>query len=286
MRPFPILLLLALLIMPASAYLYHLPVNVRSSVSPEVLMPGDTGVVTIELENGAAQYGVAEDEARGLTLSTPVNKTTLQGISEIMVISHDYGDLGMIGPKDKVTLYYKIDARENISDGTYFLDFGVLCGYEPVWINRKIPVKVDSAELSLARADVSNKPSISLNVANPRGNTVNAVSIIPFADGIRFSPEEYYIGNMNPDEVFTISFGIDAMNPERPIKRSVNLSFRSKFKNGDTWHESIPYIIGYIPPKEPSDPRINLIAPAAAAILILLAGIYIYRRKRRQDKRG
>ena len=51
-------LIVTLVIVPASAsYIYHIPVNVQSSTEPAVLMPGDAGVLTIELQNGAAEYG-------------------------------------------------------------------------------------------------------------------------------------------------------------------------------------------------------------------------------------
>ena len=121
-----------------------------------------------------------------------------------------------------------------------------------VQINREIPIKVDSSAVSIARADVPTKPTINLNVANPRANTVNAVTIVPSAPGIRFSPDQYYIGTMDPDEVFTISFGIDSDNPAKPLNRQVNLSFVAKFKNGDTWHESGTYFTSYTPPKDNS----------------------------------
>jgi LPXTG-motif cell wall-anchored protein len=277
---------LLLLIMGSAAYEYHMPVNINPTITPAVLMPGDDAILAIELENGAAAYGAGEDAgagsaAQGALLSTPINRTILEGMGEIQVISADYHDLGMIGPSDKVTIYYKISATENASSGTYLLDFGVQGGYDMIQINRDIPVKVDSSALSLARAEVPTKQSISLNVANPRENTVNAVTIVPSAKGISFSPDEYYIGTMDPDEVFTISFGIESSNPGKPIGDPVNLSFQSKFKNGDTWHESGAYVTSYDPPKASSNQSSYLLPIGIAALVILGAGIYLYRRKRR-----
>lgn len=282
------LIILVLLLTPASAsYIYHIPVNIQSSTNPEVLMPGDTAILTIELQNGAAQYGAGTETLSG-TLSTPINGTILRGTKDISVISPDYKDIGMIGPTDKVTLYYKINASSNISNanGTYFMDFGVSGGYEMVQINRVIPVKVDSSAVSIARADVPTKPSINLNVANPRANTVNAVTIVPSAPGIRFSPDQYYIGTMDPDEVFTISFGIDSDNPAKPINRAVNLSFIAKFKNGDTWHESGAYVTSYTPPRDGSKQNSYLLPAGAAAAILLIGGIYLFRRKKNSKKSG
>lgn len=283
-------LLLLLILGSTAAYEYHMPVNIQPTITPAVLMPGDEAVVVIELQNGAASYGAggtagAGSPAAGTVLSTPINSTTLKGTSEIQVISADYKDLGMIGPDDRIAIYYKIKASENIPSGTYFLDFNVQGGYDMIQVNRQIPVKVDSAAVSMSRADVSTKPSINLNVANPRDDTLNAVTIVPSAPGIRFSPDEYYIGTMDPDEVFTISFGIDSGNAMKPIKGPANLSFVSKFKNGDTWHQSGAYVTSYMPPMDSSRQN-NYLLPIGAAALIIAAGsIYIYRRRRNSKSR-
>jgi hypothetical protein len=219
-------------------------------------------------------------------LSTPINETILRGTKDISVISSDYKNIGMIGPNDAITLYYKIKASDNISNenGTYFLDFGVSGGYEMVQINRNIPIKVDSTVLSIARADVQNKPSINLNIANPRANTVNAVTIIPSAPGIRFSPDQYYIGTMDTDEVFTINFGIDSNNPAKPINKPINLSFIAKFKNGDYWHESGAYTTTYVPPKDISNQNAYLLPVGVVALIVLATGGYLYRRKKLSKK--
>ena len=156
----------------------------------------------------------------------------------------------MIGPNDKITLYYKIGADQNITSGTYLMDFQVQGGYDMLTINRQIPIKVDLATVNMASAKIVHitKPTLNLNVANPRENTLNAVTIVPSAQGISFSPDQYYIGTMDPDEVFTISFTLASDDPTKPIQGATNVSFVAKFKNGDTWHESEPYIARYSPP--------------------------------------
>jgi hypothetical protein len=273
-----------------AAYEYHMPVNIQSTITPSVLMPGDEAVVAIELQNGAAAYGAGETagagtSAAGTILSTPINDTALKGTDQIHVISPDYNDLGMIGPNDRITLYYKIKADRNASNGTYFLDFNVKGGYDVIQIKREIPVRVDSSAVNIARADVPTKPSIDLNVANPRENALNAVTIIPSAPGIRFSPDQYYIGSMDPDEVFTISFGIDSASPTRPIKGPINVSFVSKFKNGDIWHQSTAYTTSYMPPMDSSRQNRYLL-PAAGATVLIIAGasLYVYRRRKGSQK--
>ncbi len=234
-------ILLALLLAASThtalaSYIYHMPVVVQPSLSPEVLMPGDTALLTITLKNGAAQYGAGE-EAGGATLSTPVNETTLIGTDEIEVLNSGNNKVGMIGPGDEVVLYYNIKANESIPDGTYFLDFSVDAGYDSVEICRQIPIKVDSTTVSISRAELPSNGKISLDVANPRQNALSAVTIVPDGTGVEFSPEKYYIGSMRPDEIFTIEFDLSSLEPSL----NENLSFKSIFKNGDTWHKSDVY---------------------------------------------
>jgi len=283
-----ILFLLLLASGYAAAYEYHMPVNIQSTMTPAVLLPGDEAVLAIELANGAASYGTGKDagagsSAQGTLLSTPLNRTSLKSTPELQVLTKDSRDLGMIGPNDKITVYYKIRAADNISSGTYLLDFQVVGGYDMTTINREILIKVDNTPVGLARAETATS-TFNLNVANPRENTLNAVTIVPSAKGIVFSPDQYYIGTMDPDEVFTISFGIKSENAAKSLTSPENLSFAAKFKNGDNWHTSGAYVTAYTPPKDNSTQSSYLLPAGAVALIALIAGGYLYRRRKLSNK--
>lgn len=291
MKKAALILILALLAAGlASSYEYRMPVNIEARTTPAVLLPGDEATLAIDLTNGAASYGTGRDAGAGSSsygtlLSTPLNKTILKSTGDLLVLTEDSNDLGMIGPNDKITVYYKIRASENISSGTHLLDFRVNGGYDMITIKRNILIKVDDTAVSLARAE-TDASTFNLNVANPRENTLNAVTIVPSAEGVIFSPDEYYIGTMDPDEVFTISFGIAAEDEEKELKDPVNLSFVARFKNGDNWHASEPYFTMYIQPK-PDSPQSSYLLPTVAAVAIaLIAAGYLYRRRRRNGKNG
>ncbi|MDD1760713.1 MAG: hypothetical protein LUQ59_00620 [Methanothrix sp.] len=285
-----VLLLILLTAGIASSYEYHMPVNIQATMSPEVLLPGDEAMLAIELTNGAASYGAGKDSgagssATGTLLSTPLNKTSLASTPELQVLTDDSSDLGMIGPSDKITVYYKVRAANNISSGTHLIDFKVSGGYDMTTINRNIPLKVDDTAVSMARAE-TDATTFNLNVANPRENTLNAVTIVPSAEGIVFSPDEYYIGTMDPDEVFTISFGIASEDAKKSLGDSTNLSFVAKFKNGDNWHTSQAYVTKYTPPKVESSQSSYLLPAGAAAVIVLIAAGYLYRRRKLNGKNG
>ena len=289
MKKAVLILILALLVAGlASSYEYRMPVNIEARTTPSVLLPGDEATLAIDLANGAASYGTGRDAGAGSSsygtlLSTPLNKTVLMSTEDLKVLTEDSSDLGMIGPNDKITVYYKVRASDNISSGTHLLDFSVSGGYDMITIKRNILIKVDDTAVSLARAE-TDASTFNLNVANPRENTLNAVTIVPSADGVIFSPDEYYIGTMDPDEVFTISFGIAPADEQDGLKDPVNLSFVAKFKNGDNWHTSQPYFTMYVPPR-PEGSQSSYLLPilAVAAVALAVAG-YLYRRRKLNGK--
>ncbi len=280
-------LLISLLLLaanPAGAYEYHMPVNIEYSMTPTVLLPGDEAMLTIVMTNGAASYGTGKDAgtstySQGTVLSTPLNRTTLKSTSDITVLEENRSDLGMIGPSDTITVYYKIKAKENISSGTHLLNFEVIGGYDMTTINRKIPIKVDDTSVSLALAETSGS-TINLNVANPRENTMNAVTIVPSAKGLTFSPDEYYIGTMDPDEVFTISLTVQSNSMNKASPGPTNMTFYAKFKNGDNWHDSGKYSATYTAPQIESNQSSYLLPAGAVALVLIVAGGYLYRRRK------
>lgn len=285
-----ILVLLSILLAAgfASSYEYHMPVNIHVTATPEVLLPGDEAMLAIDMTNGAASYGAGKDAGAGSTssatlLSTPINKTYLKSTPDLSVLTGDSSDLGMIGPDDKITVYYKIRAADSISSGTHLLDFKVLGGYDMTTINREIPIKIDDTAVSMARAETAAS-TFNLNVANPRENTLNAVTIVPSARGIVFSPDEYYIGTMDPDEVFTISFGIQSEDTTKTLQGPINISFVAKFKNGDNWHTSKAYVTTYTPPKTEKTQSSYLLPGAVVVAVILIAGGYLYRKRKLNGK--
>ena len=291
MKKAAIIFILALLAAGlVSSYEYRMPVNIEARTNPAVLLPGDEATLAIDLTNGAASYGTGRDAGAGSSsygtlLSTPLNKTVLMSTEDLKVLTEDSSELGMIGPNDRVTVYYKILASDNISSGTHLLDFSVSGGYDMITIKRNILIKVDDAPVSLARAE-TDASTFNLNVANPRENTLNAVTIVPSADGVIFSPDEYYIGTMDPDEVFTISFGIAPAEEKDGLKGPVNLSFVARFKNGDNWHTSQPYFTMYLPPRPEGSQSSYLLPILAVAAVALAAAGYLYLKRKMNGKNG
>jgi len=166
------ILLIAALLMPAIGEASNPTVLVTGyQIDPEVLMPGDIGTIKVTIANTATTATLVETNTySGLTTTTTVP------ISANIQSAYLYGgDIEVLSGKS-MTITFAVKAP--IKDGLYFPE---------VWIdvqggrNTKysIPVKVDSASVSLAASDMplvilkDDTSEVKLTIANKRPNNSN-----------------------------------------------------------------------------------------------------------------
>ncbi|WFN34635.1 hypothetical protein L1S32_00500 [Methanogenium sp. S4BF] len=93
----------------------------ESTVTPTVLMPGDTGMITVILKN-TAQTSTATTADAQITTQTDVNPTItsvyLDGRGDIEVLGGNSQFTGDLGPGQEITLSFLIQAPEE--SGIYF----------------------------------------------------------------------------------------------------------------------------------------------------------------------
>ncbi|MDO8726021.1 MAG: hypothetical protein Q7J35_08135 [Candidatus Methanoperedens sp.] len=250
----------------------------KYSLSPEVFMAGDTGTVALTLKNSATAYTIKID-GKDYSMNAQVQSAQLLGNEFIDVTSEPYYNPGIIGPGDSLELQYTIKVRDNTPDGTYFLDFALMGSARLYSLNLKIPIRVDSSsiETAISEKPIANAGKVILNIANTRANTLSAVTVIP-SGNVTFEPAMYFIGTMEPDELFTVKFDLKSGNPD-------NLSFRLRFKNGNNWHESEAMSVALDGSKDTgsksSSSSILIVLGILGAALIILVGFFVYMRRRR-----
>jgi hypothetical protein len=252
----------------------------KYTVSPEVLMAGDTATVTLTLKNSASEYTIKMD-GKDYSMNAQIQSAELLGNEYIGVTSEPYYNAGIIGPGDSAELSYTVKVKNNTPDGTYFLDFNIKGSARLYSLNLKIPIRVDSSSIGVALSETPklNPGKIILSVANNRPNTIQAAAVLPVGNAT-FEPAEYFIGTMEPDELFTVKFDLKANNPQENIK------FRLRFKNGNNWHESDVSTVVLNSSKTTqteSAARQSFLPVIAilAAVLIIIAGFFVYMRRRR-----
>ncbi|MDY0385708.1 MAG: COG1361 S-layer family protein [Methanolobus sp.] len=205
---------------------------------PQVFMPGDKGTVSFKLSNSATAYSVTIDGVQYDT-NARIQSASLEGPEGIEVSTDTYYGNGLIGPGESVDLTFNVEVDEEIPDGTYYLDFSIVGSSHSYNNNWRIPVKVDSTSVRVIPSKPivleNGKGTFEFDVANIHPNMLSSVSVQLEAEGVEFSPREYFIGSMDPDELFTIE--IDAEAVSEGISFPVDLVINAQYRNGLNDHQ-------------------------------------------------
>ncbi|KAF5431233.1 hypothetical protein C5S39_06115 [Candidatus Methanophagaceae archaeon] len=227
-------------------------------LSPETLMPGDVGVLTVTVKNMQEKpietdIDIKTSEYHGPTtdIDTETRYTMDAYIKEAYIVEkqfkiyNKYISAGVIGPDKKVDLEFKIQAPG--AEGIYMLKF--VADIEDM--NRKrskgiryfIPVQV-SGTVNLIPQDVSQN-EVRLEVINECLSEVNSVYVTALnVTGAEVQPEKVYVGRINAGESVIVVFTV--INAELNAE-ACSAVFKASFKHGVNKHESnqvcvaIPY---------------------------------------------
>jgi len=204
-------------------------------ITPSVLMPGDTGTLTVTLKNtnqnsnilqnvGASSGGFATTKSTSIGLF--VENVHLEG-NGILVLSPDFSRLGSLGPGQSVPVTFLIQAPE--TDGIYFPEVwidvrdGTSTRYPvPVNVNTHIAV-VKKPELILNRTlpdqvVPGNEFTLFLDLSNTGSSRADDITVAINASASSLSlngPGNYYLGHLDPGDhaAFNLSLSTDKDSP-------------------------------------------------------------------------
>ncbi len=204
---------------------------------PRVLMPVDVATLNFVLTN-TADKDVVTIAGVDFDTNARVQSALLKGTEGIEVISDIYTGSGVIGPGDSIILSYNIRIDNDIAKGTHHLELFMTGNSHAYNNNWRIPVDVDPTSLKVIPIKtmelVNGEGQLEFEVANTHPNTLNSVSVKLEAENVVFSPEEYFIGSMGPDELFTIE--IDAKSSSQDLSVPVTISV--EYRNGMNQHST------------------------------------------------
>jgi len=214
-----LLLLAAALILLLAAPVLALDNGPQVAVSsytldPQVLMKGDTGIVTVYVTNSGSDGAY-------------INSARLMGAEVAVIQSPDQTQRG-IAPGTTVMYVYKVQAVG--SDGIYYLRFAVDFR-EGGGYSLNIPVEIESSSLKLSILDMPDpiiqgvKGEFRVMVGNPRPDAVTAVTITPEGEGFLVTPSGIFLGTLEPDGSSVVSFNVTPL-------RQTFIRFRATYKNG------------------------------------------------------
>ena len=253
--------------------------------SPEAFMPGDRGTITVTLRNTASNPTVNID-GKDYDTNARIQAAILRPLSDgIRVQDAPYYEMGLLGPGDSIKLTFNVEVEEEARDGVHNLELMIEGNSFDYNSRKNIPLEVDSSNVKVITSKpltmVDGKATIEFDVANTHPNELNSVSIKPEAAGIRFYPAEYFIGPMDPDELFTIKFDAVRDNSSKAEKKdeAINMSVSANYNNGINRHENIVGNLNLEDDSIPSETN-STFAIAGVIAVFIPAAFLLYRRKK------
>jgi hypothetical protein len=225
---------------PASAGPADITVT-SSATDPSVLMKGDTGTLTVTIQNNGPD-------------TVAISSARLYG-SGVVPLSDSYASVGEIGAGNSKTFTFTV--RADGGEGTFYpqfvLDFRDGAGS----LRYPVPVQVEDTVLS---ASVIGKPDafsegrtadITIRVGNPRPNAASGVQVIPQGTGITVTPTGGFIGALAPDGSATVVFNLTPTT-------ETDVTFQVIWRNGINTHTTdLVLPIAFGEDKRQADPVIT-----------------------------
>lgn len=202
---------------PAAAVTADIAV-VSSSLDPPVMMSGDTGTLTIVVQNNGADP-VAIQSAR------------LYG-KGVVPTTDPYLAVGEIGGGN--TRSFTFTVRADAGEGTFYPTF-ILDFRDGGSLRYPVLIQVDDTPLSISMVKKPDAFSegrtagITLMVGNPRPNAVSGVQVVPEGTGFSVTPTSGFVGGLEPDASGTVTFNL---TPET----ETDVTFRVVWRNGINTH--------------------------------------------------
>ena len=216
------------------------------ALSPEILSPGDTAILTLQVKNGdmAGAQSTTTIGGGDTTMTTHTLATSIEAISIIPVqirgrqirATQSYEDLGYLSSGASMEVNFKLLVDRNMSEGVYFptVDIDVGTGTD---IQYPLLVKVSNSSVTLLPTSIPSKISrggtteLTVTAVNTRENTVSEVTITPQGDGVEFVPQSYFLGSLASEASQNVIFSI------RPSDMGArDLTFTLNYKSGDNLH--------------------------------------------------
>ncbi|MDY9924778.1 COG1361 S-layer family protein [Methanosarcina sp.] len=254
--------------------------------SPEVFMPGDKGTVTVTLRNTATNPTVSID-GKDYDTNARIQAAVLRPLSDgITVLDAPYYEMGLLGPGDSIKLTFNVEVEEDAREGIHNFELAIEGNSFDYNSRKSIPLEVDSSNIKVIPSKplrlVDGKATVEFDVANTHPNELNSVSIRPGAEGVKFYPVEYFIGPMDPDELFTIEFDAMTDNSSDAGKEAsgyTNMSVTASYNNGINRHENVAGNLNLETDSMPSETN-STVAIAGVIAIFIPAAFLLYRRKK------
>ncbi|RJS75623.1 hypothetical protein CW713_11980 [Methanophagales archaeon] len=255
-----VLLLLLLVMASASAAEGPAVMIANYTVEPKVLMPGDTGTITITIENMDTQSSETKIETSQDLLTKTTTASTISAEIDCIRLSSgtrdiewrsegskrsEYYNVGALGPGKSMTIPIPIKTASYAHDGTYTLEVYIEVDNGKN-VRHPVHVKIDSSSVEILEKDIPSEISLSeskqiaIVVANNRPNSVRGVDVCVKSEGkgLEFTPERIFVGDLEAYGKKEVNFTLQTQTFKESLMGNREFSFEVAYKNGDNVHHN------------------------------------------------
>lgn len=202
-------------------------------IEPEELMPGETGIITLNIMNaetiasttetvGDPSNSISITEANGVVIDqiriSSASDNNGQKLQSILG-ANGYKDLGNLAPGSSMSISFEVIADDNISDGYYFPNLHIDLkndmngNYDDVIFPLKIRVNNESfdfiPDMVPSTISLSGATDISFKLINKRESPLNNIIITPRnLEDLSILPEKNIIDQLSTGETKEIHFSL------------------------------------------------------------------------------
>ena len=203
-------------------------------LSPAILMPGDTALLTIHLKN--AELPNTPTTTTGAILNSVSITPAIDGQRRIYA-TKSYDDVGLLAPAASLDLPFVLRCNQTMPDGLYFITVNVdVNTYTDV--NYPIAIQVQNTSLSLVAKDApttfsqSGTTNITLTVSNPRTAEIQSLDITPQPlPGITWDTDHVFLGTLAAGASRDVHVSLHSASTG-----PINLTFTASYHTGPNTH--------------------------------------------------
>jgi hypothetical protein len=221
------------------------------SISPDILQPGDTGLLTITITNGeTSATNTDADYLNSLLVDQTVDTigAVIENIyitpdgdgKQVVKASKNYEYPVEIAPGSSITIEFTVFAEKNLSNGIYTPLVHVDLESDSFQdVSFPIVVRVNDDSIDMITEEVPSSISIigetdlSFLLVNNRQNEISNIQIIPEQkEDIEISPSKAFISTLSSLDNEAIHFSIIPKT-----QGNQTITFQCTYKNGENIHK-------------------------------------------------
>jgi hypothetical protein len=121
---------------------------------------------------------------------------------------------------------------------------------------------------------------VSVEVYNAKTEEITGVIVTPITD-VPISPAQYFIGSMDPDDVFSASFDVDTSSLDLA---DYAIAFKVSFKQDSEYFETPVVSSSFtVTSKESSTDDSSMLVPIGIVVVIVIIILFLYLRRRKRQ---